>query len=108
MALSTSSPALGAQPRELQPWLLDIYVPRPTAAMDERYEAARSEAGGSAMRKASAPAAPPAGRGARGRGRDGRRGRHRPPRQFRDQADGGRSGRRRAAQVPIDYGRRSK
>ena len=60
MALSTSSPALGTQPRELQPWLLDIYVPRPVAAMDERYEAARSEVGGSAMRKALAPAAPPA------------------------------------------------
>jgi uncharacterized protein (TIGR02231 family) len=28
MALSTSSPALESRPRELSPWILDIYVPR--------------------------------------------------------------------------------
>jgi uncharacterized protein (TIGR02231 family) len=60
MALSTSSPALGSQPRELSPWLLDIYVPRPVVRMDERYETSSAEAVGGALRKTAAPAAPPA------------------------------------------------
>jgi uncharacterized protein (TIGR02231 family) len=60
MALSTSSPALESQPRELEPWLLDIYVPRPVARMEERYEVAASESAGGAMRKTLAPPAPPA------------------------------------------------
>ena len=56
MALSTSSPALESRPRELQPWLLDIYVPRPVARMDERYETSAAEAVGGSLRKAAAPA----------------------------------------------------
>ena len=59
MALSTSSPALESQPRELQPWLLDIYVPRPVARMEERYDTAAAESVGGGLRKAAAPAAPP-------------------------------------------------
>ncbi len=38
MALSTSSPALDSKPVELQPWLLDIWVPRPVARSYDRAE----------------------------------------------------------------------
>jgi uncharacterized protein (TIGR02231 family) len=60
MALSTSSPALESQPRELQPWLLDIYVPRPIVRKEERYDVAASESVGGGLQKAAAPPAPPA------------------------------------------------
>jgi uncharacterized protein (TIGR02231 family) len=60
MALSTSSPALASQPRELQPWLLDIYVPRPAARAMERDEESLAGGVAGAMRKTAAPAAPPA------------------------------------------------
>jgi len=66
MALSTSSPALESQPRELQPWLLDIYVPRPVARMEERYDTAAAESVGGGLRKAAAPAAPALGRAGSG------------------------------------------
>jgi uncharacterized protein (TIGR02231 family) len=62
MALSTSTPSLESRPRELQPWLLDIYVPRPVARMEERYDAAVASTVGGGLRKAAAPAPAPASR----------------------------------------------
>jgi uncharacterized protein (TIGR02231 family) len=64
MALSTSSPSLESRPRELSPWLLDIYVPRPVARNSERDEEVMAErAVGGVMKSAAmprpAPAAPP-------------------------------------------------
>jgi uncharacterized protein (TIGR02231 family) len=50
MALSTSSPALQSRPSELQPWLLDIYVPRPSKGLD------RAEDGSARMMMAERPA----------------------------------------------------
>ena len=56
MSLSTASPALESRPRELQPWLLDIFVPRPVMVAEERDE--EKVAAGAVMRVAAAPRPP--------------------------------------------------
>jgi uncharacterized protein (TIGR02231 family) len=68
MALSTSSPAVESRPRELQPWFLDIFVPRPVARVMERDEGGviggvvGGVVGGivGGERKAASPPTPPA------------------------------------------------
>jgi uncharacterized protein (TIGR02231 family) len=65
MALSTSSPAVESRPRELQPWFLDIFVPRPVARVMEREDEGGvigGVVGGivGETRKTAAPPAPPA------------------------------------------------
>ena len=63
-SLSTSSPALESRPRELSPWILDIYVPRPVARSEGRMAAPGKGGGGSEdrmrMTEMAAAAAPPA------------------------------------------------
>ncbi|MCX6561552.1 MAG: mucoidy inhibitor MuiA family protein [Candidatus Aminicenantes bacterium] len=51
MALSTSSPALESRPRDLSPWLLDIYVPRMSKG------SSRDEGSREMMKMAEMPAA---------------------------------------------------
>lgn len=63
-SLSTSSPALESQPRELPPWILDIYVPRPVVRSESRAASSSRGDGGAEDRMrmaemASAPSPPP-------------------------------------------------
>lgn len=63
MALSTSSPALDSKPAELQPWLLDIWVPRPIArSYDRAEEGAKMMMAARPAAEAPTPPPPPAPR----------------------------------------------
>jgi len=57
--LSTSSPALESQPEELNPWFLDIYVPRPVYKSAARPSPAPGRDAGTGEAKAEAVMAPP-------------------------------------------------